>query len=378
MLNLTLAHQTMFADLVQRSQDATFDEQYPEGGSFVRHARSGREYWYYVPSIRVDPHRKHLYVGPCQDPEIEKRVAGFEALKVNYRERRVLVSSLRAVGLPHPDRITGDIVEALWKAGFFRLRGVLIGTVAFQTYAGLLGAKLAGASLMTGDVDIAQFHSISLLVDDTTPPMGDVLATVDPTFKPVPHVGSRALATAFANQKGYKVEFLTPNRGSDKNQGKPTKMPALGGMGAEPLRYLDFLIYHPVNSVLLHKGGVPVAVPAPERFAIHKLIVSSLRRLDRNGYTKANKDLMQAGLLIETMVADRRGDDVGTAWMEAWERGPNWQRHLIEGAQRLDPQPNNSLNLAIGVACLAEGKRPELYGILDVRVKDEAIRRRRG
>jgi hypothetical protein len=31
----------MFADLVQRCQDASFDAQYPEGGSFVRHTRSG-------------------------------------------------------------------------------------------------------------------------------------------------------------------------------------------------------------------------------------------------------------------------------------------------------------------------------------------------
>jgi hypothetical protein len=110
-------------------------------------------------------------------------------------------------------------------------------------------------------------------------------------------------------------------------------------MGAEPLRYLDFLIYHPVASVLLHRGGIPAAVPAPERFAIHQLIVSSLRRSDRNGYAKAAKDLMQASRLIETMVSDRREDDIGIAWMEAWERGPRWQSHLLDGTRRLEPRP---------------------------------------
>ena len=357
-----MAHQTMFADLVQRCQDATFDEHYPEGGSFVRHVRGDREYWYYVPSIRVDPRRTHLYVGPCGDPDIETRVATAGSLKVSYRERRALVSSLRATGLPYPDRITGDVVEALWKAGFFRLRGVLVGTVGFQAYAGLLGTKLAGSSLTTGDVDLAQFHCISLLVDDTTPPMGDVLACVDPTFKAVPSLASLAISAAYANDSGYKVEFLTPNRGSDEHQGKLTRMPALGDVGATPLRYLDFLIYHPVTSVLLHKGGVPVTVPAPERFAIHKLIVSSLRRSDPNGYAKAAKDLMQAGLLIQTMVADRRADDIGSAWMEAWERGPCWQKHLAEGARRLEPRVNQSLLLAVGIACLADKKRHEDYG----------------
>jgi hypothetical protein len=373
MQKLTLAHQTMFADLVQRCQDATFDEQYPEGGSFVRHARGDQEYWYYVPSVRVDPKRKHIYVGPSDDPEIEKRIAGFKSLKVNYGERRNIVASLRATGLPFPDRITGDVVEALWKAGFFRLRGVLVGTVAFQTYSGLLGIKLAGTSLMTSDVDVAQFHSISLLVDDTTPAMDEVLKTVDPTFKPVPTLDHGMLAAAYSNDKGYKVEFLTPNRGSDDNQGRPARMPALGGTGAQPLRYLDFLIYHPVTSVLLHKGGVPVAVPAPERYAVHKLIVSSLRRSDKNGYAKANKDLVQAGQLIKSMVDDRRGEDIGTAWMEAWGRGPHWQEHLIQGARRLEPADNAALNLAIGVACLADRKRPEDYGIFDVRLKNDAI-----
>jgi hypothetical protein len=123
MQKLTLAHQTMFADLVQRCQDATFDEQYPEGGSFVRHSRGDQDYWYYVPSARVDPKRKHIYAGPCGDPEIEKRIAGFRSLKVNYVERRDIVASLRAAGLPVPDRTTGDVVEALWKAGFGSVHG---------------------------------------------------------------------------------------------------------------------------------------------------------------------------------------------------------------------------------------------------------------
>jgi hypothetical protein len=237
-----------------------------------------------------------------------------------------------------------------------------VGTIAFQAYAGLLGIKLTGASLMTSDVDVAQFHSISLLVDDATPPMDEVLTGVDPTFKPILTLDHGALATAYANDKGYKVEFLTPNRGSDDNQGKPAKMPALGGIGAQPLRYLDFLIYDPMTSVLLHKGGIPVAVPSPERFAVHKLIVSSLRRSDQNGYAKANKDLMQAGHLISAMVEDRRGEDIGMAWMEAWGRGPHWQEHLIHGARRLEPEANATLRHAIGIACQADKKRPEDFG----------------
>jgi len=366
MQKLTLAHQTMFADLVQRCQDAAFDEQFPEGGSFVRHTRRGRDYWYYVPSQRDHPTRTHVYVGPCDDPEIDKRVSGFRSLKASYRERRMLVSSLRGAGLPHPNPITGDVIEALWKAGFFRLRGVLVGTVAFQTYAGLLGARLPGTAMMTGDIDVAQFHSISQMVDDTMAPIGEVLTRVDQSFMPLPQLNSRDLAAAYRNDQGYKVEILTPNRGSNEHQGKLTRMPALSGGGAEPLRHLDFLIYQPVTSALLHKGGVPVSVPAPERFLVHKMIVASRRRSD--GYAKAAKDLMQVELLIEAMVADRRGDDIGVAWMEAWERGPNWRKRLIESARRLMPQPNDALRISIEAACLVDQKQADDYGVLEIRL----------
>lgn len=37
-----------------------------------------------------------------------------------------------------------DIIEALATGGLFRLRGVLPGTVAFQTYAAILSVRLPG------------------------------------------------------------------------------------------------------------------------------------------------------------------------------------------------------------------------------------------
>jgi hypothetical protein len=51
-------------------------------------------------------------------------------------------------------------------------------------------------------------------------------------------------------------------------------MPALGGASAENLRFLDYRNYEPVRTVLLHREGLNVLVPASERYAVHKLIVS--------------------------------------------------------------------------------------------------------
>ncbi|MGO8374027.1 GSU2403 family nucleotidyltransferase fold protein, partial [Rhizobium ruizarguesonis] len=72
--------------------------------------------------------------------------------KDSLRDRRRMVSSLtRQGGMVAPDPMSCDIVEALSVAGLFRLRAVLIGTFAFQTYAGLLGVRLPLAAILTGD-----------------------------------------------------------------------------------------------------------------------------------------------------------------------------------------------------------------------------------
>ena len=364
-VKLPLVHQTMFAELVGRCQDAGFDQQLPENGSLLQVTARGRRYWYYAgykanggegQSVR---YRK--YVGSVDDPQVTARVEAFATIKSGAQERRQMVRSLTAARLPTPAGLVGDVVEALWKAGFFRLRGVLVGTVAFQAYCGFLGVRIPDAMTMTGDADFAQFHSVSSLVEDGMPPMLEVLRGVDPAFEPVPHLGSRVRSSKFRMGERFQVEFLTPNRGSDDHQGKPSTMPALGGAGAEPLRYLDFLIRQPVVSVLLHKSGVPVTVPAPERYAVHKLIVAVHRRSDANGRLKAQKDIQQAGLLCQALLLERRAADLGFAWMEAWDRGPKWAEALARGYRRLEAAAAATLARAVADACREDGKDTASY-----------------
>jgi hypothetical protein len=320
----------------------------------------GRKYWYYA-GYKANggegkSERFRKYVGPIDDPAVTARVEAFARIKSNAQERRQMVRSLAAARLPSPAGLVGDVIEELWKAGFFRLRGLLIGTVAFQTYCGFLGVRIPDATTMTGDADFAQFRSISEAVEDKMPPTIEVLRRVDPTFVAVPHVGSRVLSTKYRTNRHFGVEFQTPNRGSDDHQGKPAPMPALGGAGAEPLRYLDFLIHQPVTFVLLHKSGVPITVPAPERYAVHKLIVATHRKTDSNGRLKAQKDMQQAGLLFQALTLERRATDIGFAWIEAWERGPKWQEGLTTGCNRLDAAAAATLRKAVVDACREVGK----------------------
>lgn len=359
---VSLPIQTMFAELEQRSLDAEFDESYPENGSFSKRVRNGQEYWYYNGYDRQTGAKYVKYVGPAKEEALAQRVERFHKSKTSYRERRRMVNALKAAGLPAADPLVGDVVEALWRAGAFRLRCVLVGTVAFQAYSGLIGVRLPLPTLMTTDIDVAQFHSVSVLVEDSLPPVLDILRLVDASFQEIPHQADGRFVTKY-RARDVEVEFLTPNRAGDVHQGKPAPMPALGGAAAQPLRFLDYLIFNPVRSVLLHKAGIPVRIPAPERYALHKLIVATRRRADMSGQIKRDKDIHQAGVLIDALIKRRRHHDLLEAWLEAWERGPKWQAALIHGRSMLQPEHHTLLLEAIGKAAKETGDSPDDIGL---------------
>jgi hypothetical protein len=328
MAELSLATQTLFAELLQRCLDAEFDIHYAERGRFVRIRSGGRHYWHY--RVTADGQRRQLYVGPVADKSITDRVNRFAEIKSDYKGRREILRALIAAGLPAPDHLSGAIVEAMWKAGFFRLRGVLVGTVAFQAYAGPLGFKLNGQALQTQDIDFAQFWSISENIGESMPPILEVLRSVDPTFAELPHAGDPFITTAYRNRARYRVDFLTPNRGPADLGRRPAAMKALAGAGAQPLRHLDYLIHEPERSVLLTDGGVPVSLPRAERYAVHKLIVAA----ERGDQVKAAKDIAQSGTLISAL-AVRRPVELAEAWAAAWSMGPRWRKKLTSGRARL-------------------------------------------
>jgi hypothetical protein len=348
MESLELATQTSFAELLQRTLDAEFDATYSERGTFRKKLSKGRYYWNHQQKIAGKV--VTTYVGPVTDKSITDRVKRFATIKSDFKGRQELVRSLAAAGLPTPDPLSGMIVEAMWKAGFFRLRGVLVGTVAFQAYAGPLGIKLAGRPLQTQDADFALSWGISENIGDSMPPIIDVLRRVDASFTEVPHVNDPFVSTVYRNKARYKVDVLTPNRGSDDHQARPAPMKALAGGGAQPLRHLDYLIHHPERSVLLYGGGVPVTVPRAERFAVHKLIVA----VERQDQVKSAKDILQAGTLILAL-EKRRPLELAEAWQTAWNTGPRWREKLESGRERLPEESRQALESVLQRA--SESKR---------------------
>jgi hypothetical protein len=363
---LDITYQILYSELVQRSLDESFTSDFSSNGRFVAVGVKGKKYWYFDTPKLDGTGQDRRYVGPTDDSGITKRVEAFKDLKANLKGRRRLVSTLtRDAHLPRPPLMTGQVVGELGKAGFFRLRGVLVGTVAYQCYSAVLGRRLVAAAMQTNDADFAQFREISAAIGDSLPPILDVLRQVDPTFREIPRQADGRASTQFVSRDGFKVEFLTPNRGSDDQEGKPVQMPALGGAAAFPLRFLDFLIYQPIRAVMLHGAGVPVLIPSPERYAVHKLIVATRRTQDRDVTAKSAKDRLQARSIFEAMIGNRQNADFASAFIEAWDRGDHWKAAIRKSIATYDDNFQISLRTELARGVTELGSDPLDYDLAD-------------
>lgn len=324
----TLVMQTNYAELLERCAAAAFAASFPQDGAFTKKTIKGRRYWYFQSSN--EGRRTQKYVG-SETPELLAQIQHHHEIRDDERERRALVAALvRSFRLPRPKTEIGNAIQALAKAGIFRLRSVLIGTVAYQTYPAMLGTPLPNPSLQTDDIDIAQFEDVSLAVTDKTAPVLEILKEADSSFRPVPTV-HKDHVTSYVAKDGLRVEFLTPNRGPDSDSPKPL---AALQTDAQPLRFLDFLIYEPEQAVVLHGAGILVLVPSPQRYAVHKLIISRRRR---SGNIKRDKDLQQAEILLRILIG-KRPYELGEVWNEAFARGEKWAQALVEAMALLNPR----------------------------------------
>ncbi len=337
--------QIAFAELLDLCRDPLPPGADAPNGSFVKQKRNGdQEYWYYrgyEKTLDGTPGKSTLiYIGKVGDPEVEGRVAAQVPRHADHKKRRSLAAHLRRVGLPSPQPMEGAIASVLAREGVFSKGSVMVGSIAFQTFGGLLSARFDGANLRTQDVDIAQPARITLRPG--TPPIDllEALRAVDPTFTPIFIPDEPRLVAGYRNKDAFKVEFLTPQRSERGSASRLTEVVGLKGVGAARLKYLEFVLANPSVSVMLHDAGIAVTVPDPMRYAIHKLIVSVQRTSpDSPGGSnvKAIKDIRQAGELVEAAGVAHMGGHLGSLWVEAWNMGPKWRKSLAAGTLKLNP-----------------------------------------
>lgn len=290
-------------------------------GTPTQVVRGNRIYWY--DTYRVGAEVKKRYIGEDSDELrglIERHRVLREEAGVRSGERARLVRILRAEGFTGVDPSTGSLLAALAASGVFRLGGTVVGTHAFRLYEGELGLRYSFDQMaQTDDLDIASFEKLSLVLDDQAqPPVQSVLA--DFAFEPAPTLDTAPAWRWRQSQGNALVEFLTPAFGEEGSR----RLEALG-VTAQALNYLNYLIAEPIQAAVMYRSGVLVQVPRPERFAIHKLIVSD-RRKDRDRL-KARKDRSQAIFLIDALLEDRP-DDIRDAYRDALAQGPKWRERL--------------------------------------------------
>jgi hypothetical protein len=333
---------TMYAQLLDQCREARFVDDFPATGSFKKVTVKGRDYWYYQASKQEQGkgYQKQKYVGPDSE-QIRALIERHARLKDEYGQRRQIVRAFKRLGVIAPSGFAGDLIEQLATLGAFRMRACLVGTFAFQVYEGLLGVKFPREYAHTLDLDIARFREISIAVaaTDKVPSLLEAFRAIDPSFEPILSIERSAPPCRYKNRDGYVVDILVPNRGADKDAAEP--LPALGTAG-QLLRYLDFLIYQPVEAVALHGGGVLVNVPEPSRFAVHKLIVSRVRP----DAPKRAKDLWQASCLLAVQLRqDKHG--LIEAFAEALARGPKWSQNVQKGLESLDADLREELQTSL-------------------------------
>lgn len=307
-------------------------------GTPTKVERKGKTYWY--DSYRVGSDVRKTYIGE-DTPELQARLDSLKELRAQAKERQQnrtrLIRLLRAEGFLSLDGASGSLLAAMANAGVFRLGGTIVGTHAFRLYEGELGIRYAFDQMaQTGDIDIASFEALSLALDDTVEtPLHDVLS--DFSFAPAPSLERGKTWRWRQSRSELLVEFLTPSFQDDEG----IRPLAALGVDAQSLHYLNYLLAEPIKAAVTYRSGVLIQIPRPERFAVHKLIVSDRRRTGPDSI-KSQKDLMQAAFLIPILAEDRP-DELREAYETARNAGTRWEKRLDAALSRA-PNLKNTLN----------------------------------
>ena len=282
----------LFAELEATAQEQSEAFLGTPGNLTQRTNESGTKFWVHRYSDAVG-RRRETYLGTNDDPAVIARV---DTLRKRIEEASATIDRVRVlarVGFATVDRKTYATLASLHNHGLFRAGAVMIGSHAFGTLLNALGVK--AVPYATEDIDIARSEPLAL---PDLPPFLDMLRETGIEFFEVPALNRRQHPMSFKEpgRSRLKVDLVVPSRG----ESYPTiPVPELKAY-AKGLPFLSYLVEESQAVPLLSPHGVVlVRVPVPERYAIHKLIVSQLRA---KSSSKPGKDLDQAATLIEAVV----------------------------------------------------------------------------
>jgi hypothetical protein len=326
---LPLSAQTAYAELAEQAR-AFETTRAIEGltGSFQKLDRKGKGYWYFA-YRDFDGRVRMSYVGP-EEPRVNALV---ERFRQNRVQKPLAPQAQAAIALgcaPSPPKHF-RIVKQLADYGFFRAGGVLVGTHAFVCYGNMLGVHWLHGSA-TLDIDFAHAGknvSVALPADIRINVHG-ALESLEMGLLPLSEFDGGAGAQ-YRNPRDpeLRLDFLTPM----VRKGSAVSMPELN-LALEPIKFMEFSLEQTTQAcVFSQRGACIVNVPAPERYAVHKLIVFGERLPSER--IKSRKDLLQAASLVEYFLASGEARSFNKAWRDAVSRGAGWRTRARKGKDAL-------------------------------------------
>lgn len=121
------------------------------------------------------------------------------------------------------------------------------------------------------------------------------------------------------------IDFLVPEKGKGTN--KPYPLPHLG-INAQALRFLDFIVQ---NTIVIESDGLPMRIPHPAAFGLHKLIISARRKTEE----KALKERREALNILRVIIEQGKSGDIKAMF----DNIPNkWQKKILNVLEEPDSE----------------------------------------
>ncbi|MBI1865885.1 MAG: hypothetical protein HYR98_09205 [Nitrospirae bacterium] len=312
------------------------------GLSFVSKRIKDGKHWYL--QLTVGSRKTQHYLGPDTEEVralIEKEKSLWAAAAPELQARENLVAMLVPGGAHTVSAVEARLFELLERVGVFLAGGVLVGSHAFGVYGNMLGVGWVSETTRTHDVDIAA-NRLLIGMPDRKVNLRQALMESELGFIEVPALDRKSPSTRFRIKgKLLSVDVLTPMLG--RTSAKPIHLASLDTF-AEPVRFLDYLLADAQPAVLAARAGILVNVPAPARYALHKLVASERRIAAFQ--TKTKKDIYQAEQLISALLHDRPGD-LRRAWQAAGEQPSKFIQQLRAGLGRLSKETRSTLEASV-------------------------------
>ena len=161
-------------------------------------------------------------------------------------------------------------------------------------------------------------------IDFLVPMPSKIKATVD-----IPDLlKDLGFVIGYKGSKGYiklehpdlVIEFLVPEKG--RGMDKPYSLPQLG-LNAQALRFLNLLAE---NTILVKIHDIPVMLPHPANFALHKLIIFQRRKNPE----KIQKDKEAAVNILKALVNKGETDVIKNVFNSLL---PKWRKKVVKGLE---------------------------------------------